>query len=245
MITNTTPYLGKLKLKFEKHPEYTNGRSFYNKTHLDLGFTKLVSRIFPYKDKEYGGWKIDMGKVLLIETFTEGEIFDWSNIDDTILIHNSFMNKDRKYIGDIRKGWQYYNNKWIVCDEYPKNVAIKLKDYEFGFDPNEGRLGDNIECYVGLNHRAIAEFRIGDKLFDESYEPNMDDFEEWEYAGYEVKLEEAIAKVGNSKSGLFYIDSLKNGGLKYFIPFNKRGKKLIENWEEAKQAALNFSKHNN
>ena len=32
-MKNTTPYIGKLKLKFEKYPNYT-GRSKLNKVHL-------------------------------------------------------------------------------------------------------------------------------------------------------------------------------------------------------------------
>ena len=44
MIKNHTPYLGKIYLKFEKDPYYT-GNTKLNKVHLNLGFTKLVSRI--------------------------------------------------------------------------------------------------------------------------------------------------------------------------------------------------------
>ena len=45
-IKNQTPYLGKLKLKFERHPHYSSGSNCLNKIHLDLGFTKLVSRLY-------------------------------------------------------------------------------------------------------------------------------------------------------------------------------------------------------
>jgi hypothetical protein len=56
MIKNTTPYIGKIRLKFEKFPEYT-GKSKLNKIHLDLGFTKLVSRITPLQNLD--GWLIN------------------------------------------------------------------------------------------------------------------------------------------------------------------------------------------
>jgi hypothetical protein len=56
MIKNTTPYIGKLRLKFEKFPEYT-GKSKLNKIHLDLGFTKLVSRVTPVRTT--AGWVIN------------------------------------------------------------------------------------------------------------------------------------------------------------------------------------------
>ena len=48
LIKNTTPYLGKLVLKFEKYPHYSGSKSgVLNKVHLNLGFTKLVSRMIP------------------------------------------------------------------------------------------------------------------------------------------------------------------------------------------------------
>ena len=53
MIENQTPYLGKVKFRFQKSPNYI-GKSILNQVHLDLGFVKLVSRVFPEKDKN--GW---------------------------------------------------------------------------------------------------------------------------------------------------------------------------------------------
>lgn len=71
MVKNTTPYLGKIRLKFEKYPEYT-GKDKLNKVHLDLGFTKLVSRITPYIDTS--GWLINPECKFLIEKYTGGII---------------------------------------------------------------------------------------------------------------------------------------------------------------------------
>ena len=51
MIKNHTPYLGKIKLKFEKYPEYS-GTSKLNRVHINLGFTKLVSRVYSTKTDE-------------------------------------------------------------------------------------------------------------------------------------------------------------------------------------------------
>ena len=36
---------------------------------------------------------------------------------------------------------------------------------------------------------------------------------------------------------------LEEGGIAYVMPFKSRGAKLIENWEEAKLAAINMSKY--
>ena len=71
MIKNTTPYIGKIKFKFEKYPEYT-GKSKLNKIHLNLGFTKLVSRITPVKTT--AGWVINPECKYFIEKYTIGKI---------------------------------------------------------------------------------------------------------------------------------------------------------------------------
>ncbi len=55
MIKNETPYIGKIKLKFEKFPHYRGSQSgMLNKVHLNLGFTKLVSRMYPNQTLEGG-----------------------------------------------------------------------------------------------------------------------------------------------------------------------------------------------
>lgn len=46
MIKNNTVYNGKIKLMFDKYPEWSGCGSYLNKIHLNLGFTKLVSRIY-------------------------------------------------------------------------------------------------------------------------------------------------------------------------------------------------------
>jgi hypothetical protein len=73
MIKNTTPYIGKIRLKFEKYPEYT-GKSKLNKIHLDLGFTKLVSRITPLQNLE--GWLINPESIYLINKYLHCHLLD-------------------------------------------------------------------------------------------------------------------------------------------------------------------------
>ena len=75
MIKNTTPYIGKLRLKFEKYPEYT-GKSKLNKIHLNLGFTKLVSRITPVQTLK--GWVINPESIYAYKSqFNEIHTRDW------------------------------------------------------------------------------------------------------------------------------------------------------------------------
>jgi hypothetical protein len=72
-IKNTTPYVGRLRFKFEKHPHYTGGGSgVLNKVHLDFGFTKLVSRMIPYRNEDK--WVINSQATKLITKYTGGKI---------------------------------------------------------------------------------------------------------------------------------------------------------------------------
>ena len=88
MIKNETPYIGKIKLKFEKFPHYSGSQSgMLNKIHLDLGFTKLVSRMYPNQVMEGGPSNIDPKKIELIEKYTGGIIgtHKWGDNDEFVL----------------------------------------------------------------------------------------------------------------------------------------------------------------
>jgi hypothetical protein len=62
-----------------------------------------------------------------------------------------------------------------VCNDYPHGVA---EVYE----------GQTLIGYYGYTHRGGSMFKIGDRLFDESYVPKEDDYEEWEWEGYKQKF---------------------------------------------------------
>lgn len=220
MIKNTTPYIGKIKLKFEKHPHYTDSVSKLNKIHLNLGFTKLVSRIYP--NKTLNGWEVDSFKIDLINNHTGGVIgvhwIDNREPKDEFTLPNSFLTKDGRYIGDVETGWWYYENNLKVCEDYPHGVAEKYENSE-------------LVGYYGYTHRGGQLFKIGNKLFDEHWIPNpmeiksswVDDYEEstGKKFSYNTNLEDIVS----------------------YILFTERGSKTIETLEEAKQAAINMSKY--
>lgn len=231
MIKNTTPYIGKLRLKFEKHPEYT-GKDKLNKIHLNLGFTKLVSRITPQQD--LSGWVINPQSKYLIERHTRGIIGCHSfGENNEHKLPNSFLTKDGKYVGDIDRGWWYYKNNMVVCDDYPHGVAKVMNEVTYV----NHHLFPEIEGYHGYSHRGGQTFKIGDRLFDPSYEPKEEDYEEWEWAGWKQKYDKLF-----NESDDFDKKWMTESGISYVIPYKKRGKKIIENWEEALQASVNMSK---
>jgi hypothetical protein len=250
LVKNRTPYLGKMVLKFEKNPYYTSGKDGkLNKVHLNLGFTKLVTRFKPKQVME-GYSNIDPKKIELIEKYTGGVIgtHKWGD-DDEYDLENSFMTKDGKYIGNIDTAWWYYTNNLYVCREYPNGVAIKLKSYEptivltnsigdeYENFVTEQIENDNVEGFHGYTHRGGSTFKIGDRLFEADYKPVFEDYDVKEFKEWWKKYIKSYEKADDFDKRHIY-----NDGIKSVIPFNKRGKQVIKDWDQARQAAINISK---
>jgi hypothetical protein len=253
MIKNQTPYVGKAFFKFEKHPHYSSGEDgILNKIHLNLGFTKFVSRIIPKRNLD--GQMLDPEKVALINEYTWGKIGTHhvgNNKSDEFTLNDCFLTQDGEYIGDVRDAWRYYKNNMIVCREYPHGVAIKLKTYApdnklknsikdaYENYVTEQMENDNIVGYYGYTHRGGQTFKIGDRLFQEDYEPVSEDYTEKEWAKFEKKFQKSLANAEDDLDRRW----IEEDGISHVIPFRLRGPKLIETWEEARQAAINMSKY--
>jgi hypothetical protein len=250
IIKNQTPYVGKTYLKFEKMPYYVSGGKggMLNKVHLNLGFTKLVSRIVP--ERNLDGYIISPKKVELINRWTWGKI-GTHQVGEDQSVSNSFLAKDGSYIGDVKEGWRYYKNNLIVCREYPCGVAIKLKTYAPDNsmknsikDPYENYVtgqieNDNVVGYYGYTHRGGQTFKIGDRFFQEDYEPVSEDYSKEEWKKFEIKFQKSLANAEDDLERKW----MKESGISYVIPFKMRGPKVIETWEEAREAAINMSKY--
>jgi hypothetical protein len=236
LVKNRTPYLGKMVLKFERHPYYTSGKDGkLNKVHLNLWFTKLVTRFKPKQVME-GYSNIDPKKVELIEKYTGGVIgtHKWDN--DEFVLEDSFLTKDGKYIGNIETAWWYFQNGMTVCEEYPNGVAIVWNTVNSDKTLMSGWGG--IKGYYGYTHRGGGLFKIGDRLFDEKYNPVVEDYDEKEFTKWWKTYIKSYKKGDDFDRKHIY-----NDGIKSVIPFNKRGKHTIKNWEDARTAAINMSKY--
>jgi|694.fasta_scaffold04184_23 hypothetical protein len=236
LVKNRTPYLGKMVLKFERHPYYTSGKDGkLNKVHLNLWFTKLVTRFKPKQVME-GYSNIDPKKVELIEKYTGGVIgtHKWDN--DEFVLEDSFLTKDGKYIGNIETAWWYFQNGMTVCEEYPNGVAIVWNTVNSDKTLMSGWGG--IKGYYGYTHRGGGLFKIGDRLFDEKYNPVVEDYDEKEFTKWWKTYIKSYKKGDDFDKKHIY-----NDGIKSVIPFNKRGKHTIKNWEDARTAAINMSKY--
>lgn len=233
MIKNNTPYLGKIKLKFEKYPEYA-GSSYLNKVHLNLGFTKLVSRVIPNYIKD-SGYQVDPDKVDIINTYTGGVVGDYQctspGLENSIL-SNSFITTSGKYVGDIREAWRFIKNNLRVCEDFPHGVAeVISKDTYFTDSPE-------IIGYYGYTHRGGSTFKIGDRLFDSKYEVKKTDYSKEQWNNWSAEYSYLLDNCDELESKW-----LLESGIAYVIPFKMRGPKIIETLEEAKIAAINMSNY--
>ena len=96
---------------------------------------------------------------------------------------------------------------------------------------------DKTKKYYGFTHRGVEGFGIGDILFDINNENTSIYYNSIKYRiKYLYRLIQAI-------TCKFRFKYLIEDGIKDVIPFNKRGSKIIETKEEAKQAAINFMKY--
>ena len=243
MIVNRTPYYGRLRFKFEKNPHYTGGGSgVLNKIHFNLGFTKLVSRMIPYRNDN--GWVVSTDCTKLISKFTGGKVGSHTFHDGEHTLYNSFLTNDVNYIGDIERGWWYYENNFVVCEDYPHGVAIKLKENNYfkkndrTYHSSDLNLDEEVVGYYGYSHRGGALFQIGDRVFDNYYLPTRSDYTQEEWDGYYKKYQDSL-----SKADEFDKKWIVSDGIASVIPFNKRGKKVIKTWEDAKEAAISLSKY--
>ena len=91
--------------------------------------------------------------------------------------------------------------------------------------------------YYGFTHIGIVGFGIGDMLFDINNE-NTSIY--YNSIKYRIKYLYRLIRAITCK---FRFKYLIEDGIKDVIPFNKRGSKIIETKEEAKQAAINFMKY--
>ena len=243
MIVNRTPYYGRLRFKFEKNPHYTGGgNGILNKVHLNLGFTKLVSRMIPYRNDN--GWVVSTDCTKLISKFTGGKIGSHTFHNGEHTLYNSFLTNNGDYIGDIERGWWYYQNNFVVCEDYPHGVAIQLKENNYfkkndrTYHSSDLNMDGDAVGYYGYTHRGGSIFKIGDRLFEEDYTPVADDYDEEEFEMYWKKFTNGLSNADEFDKKWIYGD-----GIKSVMPFNRRGKKVIETWDEAMQAAINVSKY--
>lgn len=217
LIKNSTPYLGKIVLRFERHPDRLSRLGYrLNKVHADFFFFKLVSRIKCLAPGTETEEMVNPQAVQLIEMYTGGKIRDNVTVrahvdqddglhEETLLKRNAFVTFTGEYIGDLDLGWFYYTNKLVVVTTYFDMVAAKKDDN-----------WRNTIGFAAICRDTYVLFRIGDKVFNCNWVPILS----------EVKLQWANSYFINKKIRPFHklkwaIDYLllHNISLKELLPF--------------------------
>lgn len=94
-----------------------------------------------------------------------------------------------------------------------------------------------VHKYYGFSHRGGAFFGIGDMLFDINNE-NIRLY--YENKQFRKEYIECLKKYINDG---YDFEDVVNSGIKHIVPFKCRGRKIIEDMQEAYVAACNFAKY--
>ena len=211
---------GKLKLRIKK--EYP----FYGTTYRHL------YKVLFYK----WGWSISIW--IEHKDSSSGELSDWV-IDKLNKVFPGCEIKENRYVT--------WNGHYIS----PSELSFIFDDKcDFVGTENPQVLFDRkSQKYVGYSHRAIAEFGIGDMLFNQSGKIGVNVKEDinsyYKNPKYRWEFIKTLLKYHFKDDWLAFKDLCEDEtighGIKTIVPYNKRGLKKIETLDEACQAAINFA----
>ena len=108
--------------------------------------------------------EISLDKIKEIERLTGGKIGTHvfgANNEHTL--ENSFLSPNGEYIGSLEEAEWYVKNNMMVDENHPHGVAAVITPETYGTD------NPIIEGMYGYTHRGGQMFKIGDRLFEESY----------------------------------------------------------------------------
>ena len=177
--------------------------------------------------------QITQEEIQEIERLTGGKIGTHTfgpNNENTL--ENSFLSTDGTYIGNLELARWYVKNNMMIDESYPNGVSVIIKPETYGTE------NPVIDFMYGFTHRGGNKFRIGDRLFDENYNPVMEDYTTEEWNTFQQKFDKAYQEADDLDKNW-----MDESGISYVIPFRLRGKKLIETMEEAFEAAKNMSNY--
>ena len=151
-------YTGKHFLAFERFPHYQNGNNRLAKVLLNLGFTKLCLRVKPtgYKPEAIEMAERCFARLATMEynentnefkfpPYTHG---DKEEFEEVFCLNDKGANMGS--LADL-----FYLLKHDCVADYEYQNVLYSREYD---------------GYIGFSHRAAQVFKIGDMLFDETWE---------------------------------------------------------------------------
>ena len=231
IVKNRTPYVGKIRLAIvSRNGIVCNG--ILNSTVINLGLFKIVSVMKPHNSADNRGPLVDDAKILLIYLNTGLTVKDFE-VPNEGMIYNAVINPQGELVGDIEDGWWYYVNS-LVCKPNTKvGTAWNPKTLE----------------WVGYNHRAACSFGYGDKIFQPDWVMTEEELLENEryYCKHLDKYEREYAEWEDSTSPHKVSEEAMelNSWATQFVPFKRHGHETIQTYDDAYEAAENFTKYVN
>jgi hypothetical protein len=151
-IKNQTPYKGKLKLKFEKYPHYSNRKNKLNKVHLNLGFTKLVSRIKINDIKTDDGYVNDVIPALIgSQQQNQSDAFKTKDIDLSSYVNQTIKVRFRAVRGDE------WDSDIAIDNVFIKTIITPMSSKNVIVYPNPVK---NDLLYIKTNSKEPLNFQI-------------------------------------------------------------------------------------
>ncbi len=226
-VKNDTPYEGRLILKFEKSPDYNSiNKGYLNKIHLRFFSWKLSSRLIPNIVEKSLELKSDT--IAIVEKYTNCVLHRYikktDEVDDGYIFSYNLLYDKQHYWGDLDFGWWMVKNQIIVSNELPMNVAFRYKNRQI------------IGTLIKVNDKKVF-LDIGDKIFDEKYQPSSIDFEKKEWEVWAKKYKEDFTRA-NKEDKI----KIRKEGLKRYLPVQKMGRFEIKTKEDLLLSSKNITK---
>ena len=221
-------YVGTLYFTITKEsPYYRSGGDILNNVHFEfLGFY-FASRLIKRKTKS--GFRKDQKLIKVFESTCGVKVGNYkvndsseNTYDDRTLSDAVVTPISKRLVGTLDDCYWMLEKSVVACDEFP-SAGYSIKD----------------NTWIGWSHRAKAAFKKGDRLFDEKYKPVDSDYTKEEWTKYSIAYQKSLNSAVDELDRKWIIED----GIAHVIPFKQRGPKIIENNQEAKQAAINFSKY--
>ena len=221
-------YLGDLYFSISTgSPHFSSGNDSLNKLHFKFLGLYFASRL--KRKQTLLGYRKDKDLIRIFESTCGVKVGSYKVKDSSSNTYDDWNLPDAvvtsvggKFVGTLSDCYWLLEKSVVVCEDFP-SAGYSSRD----------------NMWVGWSHRASAGFKIGDRLFDEEYSPIESDYTPAEWAKFKAAYNKALANASDDLERNW----IESDGISYIIPFKLRGPKLIENREEAKRAAINFSKY--
>jgi hypothetical protein len=221
-------YVGKLYFSISKEsPYYRSGGDILNNVHFKFLGLYFVSRL--KKRDTVKGFRKDQKLIKIFESTCGVKVGNYQVKDASQNTYDDWSLPDavvtpisKKLVGTLDDCYWMLERSVVICDDFP-SAGYSLTD----------------NAWIGWSHRAKAAFKKGDRLFDEKYKPVESDYTEEEWTKFSIAYQKSLDSAADDLDRKWIIED----GISHVIPFKQRGPKVIETNNEAKQAAINFSKY--